>query len=107
MGGALVTASDLVFYGTLDRWVKALDAKTGKELWKFQVGSGVVGNAITYGHKGKQYVAVLSGIGGWAGVAMNLGLTNETDGLGAAGGYKELTKYNAAPGGGAMNVFSL
>ncbi|MDI1300007.1 methanol/ethanol family PQQ-dependent dehydrogenase [Methylotenera sp.] len=106
-GGALVTASDLVFYGTLDRWVKALDAKTGKELWKFQVGSGVVGNTITYGHKGKQYVGVLSGIGGWAGVAMNLGLTNETDGLGAAGGYKELTKYNAAPGGGAMNVFSL
>jgi lanthanide-dependent methanol dehydrogenase len=40
-------------------------------------------------------------------VAMNLGLTNETDGLGAAGGYKELTKYNAAPGGGGMNVFSL
>jgi len=38
---------------------------------------------------------------------MNLGLTNDTDGLGAAGGYKELVKYNAAPGGGAMNVFSL
>lgn len=106
-GGALATGSDLVFYGTLDRWFKALDAKTGKELWKFQVGSGIVGNAITWGHKGKQYVGVLSGIGGWAGVAMNLGLTNETDGLGAAGGYKELTKYNAAPGGGAMNVFSL
>ncbi len=106
-GGALATGSDLVFYGTLDRWFKALDAKTGKELWRFQVGSGIVGNAITWGHKGKQYVGVLSGIGGWAGVAMNLGLTNETDGLGAAGGYKELTKYNAAPGGGAMNVFSL
>ena len=105
--GALTTSTDLVFYGTLDRWLKAVDAKSGKDLWKFQVGSGVVGNAITYGHKGKQYVAVLSGIGGWAGVAMNLGLTNETDGLGAAGGYKELTKYNAAPGGGAMNVFSL
>lgn len=106
-GGALVTSSDIVFYGTLDRWFKAVDAQTGKELWKFQVGSGVVGNAITYSHKGKQYVGVLSGIGGWAGVAMNLGLTNETDGLGAAGGYKELTKWNAAPGGGAMNVFSL
>ncbi len=106
-GGALVTASDLVFYGTLDRWFKALDAKTGDELWRFQVGSGVIGNAITYSHKGKQYVGVLSGVGGWAGVAMNLGLTNDTDGLGAAGGYKELAKYNAAPGGGAMNVFSL
>lgn len=106
-GGALVTASDIVFYGTLDRWFKAVDANTGKELWRMQVGSGVVGNAITYGHKGKQYVGVLSGIGGWAGVAMNMGLTNETDGLGAAGGYKDLVKYNAAPGGGAMNVFSL
>jgi PQQ-dependent dehydrogenase (methanol/ethanol family) len=106
-GGSLVTASDIVFYGTLDRWFKAVDANTGKELWKFQVGSGVIGNAFTYGHKGKQYVGVLSGIGGWAGVAMNLGLTNDTDALGAAGGYKELTKYNAAPGGGALNVFSL
>ncbi|MCB5187029.1 methanol/ethanol family PQQ-dependent dehydrogenase [Methylobacillus caricis] len=106
-GGALATGSDLVFYGTLDRWFKALDAKTGKELWKMQVGSGVVGNAITYSFKGKQYVGVLSGIGGWAGVAMNLGLTNDTDGLGAAGGYKELKDWNAAPGGGAMNVFSL
>ncbi|MFL9609056.1 methanol/ethanol family PQQ-dependent dehydrogenase [Methylobacillus sp. Pita2] len=106
-GGALATGSDLVFYGTLDRWFKALDAKTGKELWKMQVGSGVVGNAITYTHKGKQYVGVLSGIGGWAGVAMNLGLEEETAGLGAAGGYKELKDWNAAPGGGAMNVFSL
>jgi len=106
-GGSLNTASDLVFYGTLDRWFKALDAKTGKELWKFQVGSGVIGNAFTYSNGGKQYVGVLSGIGGWAGVAMNLGLTNPTDALGAAGGYAELTKYNAAPGGGALTVFSL
>jgi len=106
-GGALATASDLVFYGTLDRWFKAVDAKSGKELWKFQVGSGVIGNAFTYGHKGKQHVGVLSGIGGWAGVAMNLGMTNPTDALGAAGGYAELTKYNAAPGGGALTVFAL
>ena len=106
-GGALTTASNLVFYGTLDRWFKALDANSGKELWKFQVGSGVIGNAFTYGNKGKQHVGVLSGIGGWAGVAMNLGLTTPTDALGAAGGYAELVKYNAAPGGGALTVFSL
>jgi lanthanide-dependent methanol dehydrogenase len=106
-GGALVTATDIVFYGTLDRWFKAVDAQSGKELYKFQVGSGVIGNAFTYGNKGKQYVGVLSGIGGWAGVAMNLGMTNPTDALGAAGGYAELTKYNAAPGGGALTVFSL
>jgi len=106
-GGVLTTGSGLVFYGTLDRWLKAVDDKSGKELWKFQVGSGVIGNSFTYGQKGKQYVGVLSGIGGWAGVAMNLGMTNPTDALGAAGGYAELTKYNAAPGGGALNVFSL
>jgi lanthanide-dependent methanol dehydrogenase len=105
--GALTTASNLVFYGTLDRWLKAVDAQSGKELWKFQVGSGVIGNVFTYGNKGKQHVGVLSGIGGWAGVAMNLGMTNDTDALGAAGGYKELTKYNAAPGGGALTVFAL
>ncbi|MCX8519876.1 MAG: PQQ-dependent dehydrogenase, methanol/ethanol family, partial [Methylophilaceae bacterium] len=91
----------------LDRWFKAVNATNGKELWKFQVGSGVIGNAFTYGRAGKQYVGVLSGIGGWAGVAMNLGLTTPTDALGAAGGYAELTKYNAAPGGGSLTVFSL
>ena len=64
-GGALVTAGGVVFYGTLDGWFKAVDATSGKELWKFKVGSGVVGNPITYtGPDGKQYVAVYSGIGG-------------------------------------------
>ncbi|HEY8117811.1 MAG TPA: methanol/ethanol family PQQ-dependent dehydrogenase [Methylophilaceae bacterium] len=106
-GGALVTASNLVFYGTLDRWFKVLDANSGKLLWEFQVGSGVVGNAMTYGHKGKQYVGVYSGIGGWAGIALNQGLTEDSDGAGTAGAFKELGRHNAAPGGGAMNVFSL
>jgi len=64
-GGALATAGGVVFYGTLDGWFKAIDARTGTELWKFKVGSGVVGNPITYtGPDGKQYVAVYSGIGG-------------------------------------------
>jgi lanthanide-dependent methanol dehydrogenase len=63
-----VTAGDVVFYGTLDGWFKSVDAKTGKVLSKFKVGSGVVGNPITYrGPDGKQYVAVYAGIGGdWA-----------------------------------------
>ena len=66
--GALVTAGDVVFYGTLDGWFKSADAKTGKVLSKFKVGSGVVGNPITYkGPDGRQYVAVYAGIGGdWA-----------------------------------------
>jgi len=64
-GGALATAGGVVFYGTLDGWFKAVDASNGKVLWQFKVGSGVVGNPVTYvGPDGKQYVAVYSGIGG-------------------------------------------
>jgi alcohol dehydrogenase (cytochrome c) len=66
--GALATAGDVVFYGTLDGWFKSVDATTGKVLSKFKVGSGVVGNPITFrGADGKQYVAVFAGVGGdWA-----------------------------------------
>src|SRR5256885_8439416 len=72
--GALATAGGLVFYGTLDGWFKAVDAKTGSALWKFKVGSGVVGNPITFtGPDGKQYLAVYAGIGGdWALLAGDL-----------------------------------
>ncbi|AHG91607.1 PQQ-dependent dehydrogenase, methanol/ethanol family [Gemmatirosa kalamazoonensis] len=64
-GGALVTQGDVVFYGTLDGWLKAADARDGRVLWQFKVGSGVVGNPMTYlGPDGKQYIAVYAGIGG-------------------------------------------
>jgi len=64
-GGALATAGGVVFYGTLDGWFKAVDARAGTVLWQFKVGSGVVGNPVSYiGPDGKQYVAVYSGIGG-------------------------------------------
>jgi lanthanide-dependent methanol dehydrogenase len=64
-GGALATAGGVVFYGTLDGWFKAVDARSGKVLWQFKVGSGVVGNPVTYtGPDGKQYVAIYAGIGG-------------------------------------------
>jgi PQQ-dependent dehydrogenase (methanol/ethanol family) len=63
--GALATAGGVVFYGTLDGWFKAADARTGKVLWKFKVGSGVIGNPITFrGPDGRQYVAVYAGFGG-------------------------------------------
>ncbi len=63
--GSVVTAGDVVFYGTLDGWFKAADARSGRVLWKFKVGSGVVGCPITYtGPDGRQYVAVYAGIGG-------------------------------------------
>jgi PQQ-dependent dehydrogenase (methanol/ethanol family) len=64
-GGALATKGNVVFYGTLDGWFKAADARTGAVLWKFKVGSGVVGNPIAYtGPDGKEYIAVYAGIGG-------------------------------------------
>ena len=63
--GVLATGGDVVFYGTLDGWFKAVDARTGHLLWRFKVGSGVVGNPISFtGADGKQYVAVYAGIGG-------------------------------------------
>ena len=63
--GSVVTRGDVVFYGTLDGWFKAANARTGKALWKFKVGSGVVGAPISFrGPDGKQYIAVYAGIGG-------------------------------------------
>ena len=65
-GGALTTAGGVVFYGTLEGWIKALDQRTGKELWRFKAPSGIVGNPIAFtGPGGRQYIAVLSGVGGW------------------------------------------
>ena len=103
--GALATAGGLVFYGTLEGYLKAVDAKTGKELYKFKTPSGIIGNVMTYENKGKQYVAILSGVGGWAGIGLAAGLTKPTDGLGAVGGYAALTQYTAL--GGQLTVFAL
>ncbi len=63
-GGVMTTAGNLVFTGTPEGYFKAFDAKTGKELWKFQTGSGVIGQPATWEMDGEQYVAVLSGWGG-------------------------------------------
>ena len=103
--GALATAGDVVFYGTLEGYLKAVDAKTGKLLYKFKTPSGIIGNVMTYEHKGKQYVAVLSGVGGWAGIGLAAGLTDPHAGLGAVGGYAALSNYTAL--GGTLTVFAL
>ena len=103
--GALSTAGGVVFYGTLEGYLKAVDAKTGKELYKFKTPSGIIGNVMTYEHRGKQYVALLSGVGGWAGIGLAAGLTNPTDGLGAVGGYAALSNYTSL--GGQLTVFAL
>jgi len=130
--GALATAGGVVFYGTLEGYLKAVDAKTGKELYKFKTPSGIIGNVTTYEQGGRQYVAVLSGVGGWAGIGLAAGLLSpegaaewqgaagratvgralesaernvDTAGLGAVGGYAALSNYTAL--GGTLTVFAL
>ncbi len=103
--GALATAGDVVFYGTLEGYLKAVDATTGKELYKFKTPSGIIGNVMTYEQGGKQYIGILSGIGGWAGIGLAAGLTNPNEGLGAVGGYAALSDYTAL--GGQLTVFEL
>jgi lanthanide-dependent methanol dehydrogenase len=107
-GGAMTTAGGLVFYGTMEGWLKAVDAKTGKVLWKFKTPSGIIGNPMTYvGPDGKQYVAILSGIGGWAGigVAAGIGAEDPTAGLGALGAFGDVGNYSNQ--GGVLTVFAL
>jgi PQQ-dependent dehydrogenase (methanol/ethanol family) len=103
--GALATAGNVVFYGTLEGYLKAIDAKTGKELYKFKTPSGIIGNVMTYEHGGRQYVAILSGVGGWAGIGLAAGLTDPHAGLGAVGGYASLNQYTSL--GGTLTVFAL
>jgi alcohol dehydrogenase (cytochrome c) len=107
-GGALATAGGVVFYGTMEGWLKGVDARTGKDLWKFKTPSGIIGNPMTYvGPDGKQYVAVLSGIGGWAGigVAAGIGAEDPTAGLGALGAFGDAAQYSTQ--GGVLTVFAL
>ncbi len=107
-GGTMNTAGGVVFYGTMEGWLKAVDAKTGKELWEFKTPSGIIGSPMTYlGPDGKQYVAVLSGIGGWAGigVAAGIGAEDPTAGLGALGAFGDAGHYSNQ--GGVLTVFSL
>ncbi|MCD2181549.1 methanol/ethanol family PQQ-dependent dehydrogenase [Rhizobium sp. TRM96647] len=126
--GALSTDGDVVFYGTLEGYIKAVD-HDGNELYKFKTPSGIIGNINTFEHKGKQYIAVLSGVGGWAGIGLAGGLLQAdgaaawqtavagenaptdqaqsiaTAGLGAVGGYAALADYTTL--GGQLTVFGL
>lgn len=106
--GTVATAGDLVFYGTLDGWFKAVDARTGAELWKYKVDSGIIGQPISYrGPDGHQYIAVLSGVGGWSGAVVS-GPVDPRDGsaaLGMVNVMSDLPKYTTA--GGTLYVFAL
>ena len=103
--GPLTTDGGVLFTGTLDGWFRAVDEATGKVLYKFHVPSGIIGNPITYMHDGKQYVAVLTGVGGWAAIGLAEGLTKGSEGLGAVGLTRTLADYTNL--GGTLVVFSL
>jgi PQQ-dependent dehydrogenase (methanol/ethanol family) len=106
--GALATAGDVVFYGTMEGWFKAVDAKTGALLWQYKTPSGIIGQPVSYrGPDGKQYVAVLSGVGGWAGaiVSGELDARDSTAALGFVNAMKDLPQHS--PKGGTLHVFSL
>ena len=106
--GALATAGNLVFYGTIDGVFKAVDATTGELKWQFHTGSGIVGQPVTYrGPDGHQYVAVLAGVGGWSG-AIVAGDLDPRDGTAALGFVNAMADLRAATNkGGALYVFRL
>jgi len=106
--GTLNTSSGLVFHGTLDGFFKVLNAETGEVLYQYKAGSGIIGNPITYiGPDGRQYVAVLAGVGGWSGltVAGDLSLDDPTAALGAVNAFADLGRYTQK--GGQLYVFAL
>jgi glucose dehydrogenase len=105
--GSVVTAGDVVFYGTLDGWFKAVDARSGRPLWKFKVGSGVVGAPITFrGPDGKQYVAVYAGIGGdWFLLAGDVRSDDPADVRPPADFASDLGRYTSQ--GGIVWIFGL
>jgi alcohol dehydrogenase (cytochrome c) len=106
--GALVTAGDVAFYGTMDGWFKAVDARDGKPLWQFKTGSGIIGQPMTYrGPDGKQYVAIIAGVGGWSGAIVSGGLDgrDSTAALGFVAAMEDLPQKTTK--GGTLYVFAL
>jgi PQQ-dependent dehydrogenase (methanol/ethanol family) len=106
--GAIATAGNLVFYGTMDGWFKAVHAETGELLWQAKTASGIIGQPTTYrGPDGRQYVAVLAGVGGWAGaiVSGDLDPRDPTAALGFANAMADLKQ--ATKPGGTLYVFKL
>ncbi|MBF6568794.1 MAG: methanol/ethanol family PQQ-dependent dehydrogenase [Candidatus Binataceae bacterium] len=103
--GVLTTAGGVGFYGTLDGWFRAVNLSDGKVLYQFKCPSGIIGNPIAYSHNGKEYVAVFSGVGGWAAIGLAAGLTKGSEGLGAVGLTASLSDYTNL--GGTLMVFTL
>ena len=108
--GTVVTAGDVVFYGTMDGWFKAVNARTGEPLWQHKLSSGSIGNPMTFvAPDGKQYVGIYSGIGGWFGlpVAANLSREDPLGALGAVGAAYDSGLDKVTSVGGTLHVFAL
>lgn len=106
--GVLATGGDLVFYGTMEGWFRAVDAHSGAVLWQMKLDSGIVGDPMTFkGPDGRQYIAIYAGIGGWMGVAAQpfISLDDPYAALGITGAMTSI-KQATAPGG-TLYVFGL
>jgi PQQ-dependent dehydrogenase (methanol/ethanol family) len=106
--GVLATAGNLVFYGTMDRFFKAVDATTGSVLFQIQLPSGIVGSPISFtGPDGKQRIAVYSGVGGYVGaiVPAHLAADDPYAAFGITAATLDLPLFT--PPGGAVHVFKL
>ena len=106
LGGTLVTDGGLMFYGSLGGDFRAVDRKTGKVLWSRKLASGSIANPITYKIKGKQYVSILSGIGGWIGVPVTAGLDlNDKFGAIGATAMTKAANLDKIPQAGTLFTF--
>jgi PQQ-dependent dehydrogenase (methanol/ethanol family) len=106
--GTMVTAGNIAVYGTMDRWFKVVDARNGKLLYQFHAPSGFVGQPVAYqGKDGNQYIAMLSGVGGLAGVVANAQIDPQVrnGALGYTGAMSDLPAYTS--GGSTLLVFAL
>jgi PQQ-dependent dehydrogenase (methanol/ethanol family) len=106
--GTLATAGNIAVYGTMDRWFKVVDARSGKLLYQFRSPSGYIGQPITYqGGDGRQYIAMLSGVGGWAGALANAEIDPRVrnGALGMTGAVADLPSVTS--GGSTLMVFAL
>ena len=103
----LTTAGDLLFTADAEGNFLAFDAKTGEQLYSFNTGSGTRGSPITYAVNGRQYIAVVAGVGGWAGgiVDGDLDPRDPTAALGFANAVKDLPDKTTP--GGMLYVFAL
>ncbi len=110
MSGVLATAGDVVFYGTADGWLRAVDARAGTVLWSQKLGSGIISQPATYlGPDGRQYLAVYTGVGGVASQVMGQMkgfpprggslYVFSIDGVSNGSGAKQLTTQNAGAAG--------